>query len=140
MDMVNQKNETPVCEFESQTTHNPVIQNLNTKVSSSDVNPSGANVGDEQGKMRVEAEVGKPRDSDSVFHYMYRTNLFLLFLCFALVMTSSTLLISVVPLAAEEIDISGEFATLTIGMYLFGAAVSASLSGMLFSKYGRFIG
>lgn len=138
MDMVNQKNETPECECESQTTHNPVIQNLNTKVSSSDVNPSGANVGDEQGKMRVEAEVGKPRDS--VFHYMYRTNLFLLFLCFALVMTSSTLLISVVPFAAEEIDISGEFATLTIGMYLFGAAVSASLSGMLFSKYGRFIG
>lgn len=76
----------------------------------------------------------------SIFDWMHRTNLFLLFLCFALVMTCSTLLISTVPLAAEEIGISKEFATLTIGLYLFGAAVSASISSRLFSKFGRFLG
>jgi hypothetical protein len=84
--------------------------------------------------------IEKVASKDSIFNYLYRTNLFLLFMCFALVMTCSTLLISTVPLAAEEIGISKEFATLTIGLYLFGAAVSASLSGRLFSKFGRFMG
>ena len=80
------------------------------------------------------------KTKDSILNYMYRTNLFLLFICFALVMTGSTLLISTVTLAAEEIGISEEFAALTIGLYLFGAAVSASISGLLFSRFGRFMG
>mmetsp|Transcript_22856 Transcript_22856/g.42664 ORF Transcript_22856/g.42664 Transcript_22856/m.42664 type:complete len:427 (+) Transcript_22856:162-1442(+) len=111
--------------LEAETTHNPVVMKSTLELTSLDTEVTSA----------------KPQEpKDSIFHYMYRTNLFLLFLCFALVMTSSTLLISVVPLAADDIGISRKFATLTIGIYLFGAAVSASLSGRLFSKYGRFLG
>lgn len=110
---------------EAQITHNPIIVKSPLEVSS----------------LNIDATSLKSVESkESIFHHKYRTNLFLLFLCFALVMTSSTLLISVVPLAAEDIGISRKFATLTIGIYLFGAAVSASLSGRLFSKYGRLLG
>jgi MFS family permease len=44
------------------------------------------------------------------------------------------------PLAAKEVGSSDFFAPFTIGTFLIGAAVSSVPSGVLFRKYGRFIG
>lgn len=44
------------------------------------------------------------------------------------------------PLAAKQVGSSNFFAPFTIGTFLIGAAASSVPSGVLFRKYGRFIG
>lgn len=61
-------------------------------------------------------------------------------LCWALTLTTSTLLTTVGPLAAKKIGASDILAPFTIGTFLIGAAVSSVPSGPLFRKYGRYGG
>jgi MFS family permease len=61
-------------------------------------------------------------------------------LCWALTLTTSTLLTTIGPLAAKHTGASDTLAPFTIGTFLIGAAVSSVPSGPLFRKYGRYGG
>jgi MFS family permease len=61
-------------------------------------------------------------------------------ICWALTLTTSTLLTTVAPLAANEIGVGDSLASFTVGCFLIGATVSSVPSGWLFRKYGRFGG
>jgi MFS family permease len=61
-------------------------------------------------------------------------------LCWALTLTTSTLLTTIGPLAAKHTGASDILAPFTIGTFLIGAAVSSVPSGPLFRKYGRYGG
>jgi MFS family permease len=61
-------------------------------------------------------------------------------LCWALTLTTSTLLTTIGPLAAKRTGASDILAPFTIGTFLIGAAVSSVPSGPLFRKYGRYGG
>jgi MFS family permease len=67
-------------------------------------------------------------------------NIFLLAIAWALTLTTSTLLTTIGPLSAKQLGASDSFAAFTIGTFLIGAAVSSVPSGLLFRKYGRFLG
>lgn len=67
-------------------------------------------------------------------------NIVLLALAWALTLSTSTLLTTVGPLSAKELDQSNSLAAFTIGVFLIGAAVSSVPSGWLFRNYGRFWG
>ena len=68
------------------------------------------------------------------------SDLIKLALCWALTLTTSTLLTTIGPLAAQHIGASDIFAPFTIGVFLIGAAFSSVPSSLLFRKYGRFGG
>lgn len=61
-------------------------------------------------------------------------------LCWALTLTTSTLLTTIGPLAAKHTGSSNILAPFTIGIFLIGAAISSVPSGILFQKYGRYGG
>lgn len=61
-------------------------------------------------------------------------------MCWALTLTTSTLLTTIAPLSADELGASTVAAPFTIGVFLFGAAFSSVPSGPLFRKYGRLKG
>lgn len=67
-------------------------------------------------------------------------NIILLALAWALTLSTSTLLTTVGPLSASNLDASNSLAAFTIGVFLIGAAVSSVPSGWLFRTYGRFWG
>lgn len=68
------------------------------------------------------------------------SDLLYLALCWALTLTTSTLLTTIGPLAAKHIGSSDVLAPFTIGTFLLGAAFSSVPSGPLFRKYGRYGG
>lgn len=61
-------------------------------------------------------------------------------LCWALTLTTSTLLTTIGPLSAEQLDASSSLSPFTIGIFLVGAAISSVPSGWLFRSYGRYGG
>mgnify|MGYP003385697666 FL=1 len=61
-------------------------------------------------------------------------------MCWALTLTTSTLLTTIGPLSAKHVGASNTAAPFTIGAFLFGAAFSSVPSGPLFRKYGRMKG
>lgn len=67
-------------------------------------------------------------------------DLLYLALCWALTLTTSTLLTTIGPLAAKHVGSSDILAPFTIGTFLLGAAFSSVPSGPLFRKYGRYGG
>ena len=67
-------------------------------------------------------------------------DIFYLAMCWALTLTTSTLLTTIGPLSAKYVGASNVEAPFTIGVFLFGAAFSAVPAGPLFKKYGRMKG
>jgi len=67
-------------------------------------------------------------------------DIIMLALCWALTLTTSTLLTTIGPLSAQELGASDDFAAFTIGVFLLGAAMSSFPSGLLFRHLGRFRG
>lgn len=67
-------------------------------------------------------------------------DILLLALCWAITLTTSTLLTTIGPLAAQSLGASDSLAPFSIGIFLLGAAVSSYPSGTLFRKVGRFLG
>lgn len=61
-------------------------------------------------------------------------------ICWALTLTTSTLLTTIGPLAAKNIGASDSLAPFTIGTFLIGAAFSSVPSGKMFKYYGRYFG
>ena len=66
-----------------------------------------------------------------------KSDIYKLAICWALTLTTSTLLTTIGPLAAVEIGVSDSLAPFTIGIFLMGAAISSVPSGFFFRKYGR---
>ena len=64
-------------------------------------------------------------------------NIATLAICWALTLTTSTLLTTIGPLSAEELGSNSALSPFTIGIFLIGAAVSSVPSGWLFRRYGR---
>jgi MFS family permease len=67
-------------------------------------------------------------------------NIILLALAWAFTLTTSTLLTTVGPLSAQYLGYSTSVASSTIGVFLFGAAMSSIPSGWLFRAFGRYWG
>ena len=70
----------------------------------------------------------------------FQKDIVLLALCWALTLTSSTLLTTIGPLSAKSLGVSDDFSAFTIGIFLFGAAISSYPSGTMFKRLGRFGG
>lgn len=67
-------------------------------------------------------------------------NIILLALAWAFTLSTSTLLTTVGPLSAQYLGYSTSVASSTIGVFLFGAAMSSIPSGWLFRTLGRYLG
>lgn len=65
-------------------------------------------------------------------------NIIFLAFAWALTLATSTLLTTVGPLSAKELGASSTMCTMTVGIFLIGAAISSVPSGYLFRKYGRY--
>lgn len=82
--------------------------------------------------MRLFVECSNTRDS--------YWNILLLALAWAFTLAASTLLTTIGPLSAKQLGESHSFASLTIGIFLLGAAVSSLPSSLLFFHCGRYYG
>ena len=88
-----------------------------------------------------DAESPPNRDTDIIGEINWNIyDLIYLALCWALTLTTSTLLTTIGPLAAKHVGSSDILAPFTIGTFLLGAAFSSVPSGPLFRKYGRYGG
>lgn len=67
-------------------------------------------------------------------------NIGFLAIAWALTLTTATLLTTIGPLSAVQIGASDSLASFTVGIFLIGAALSSVPSGILFRRFGRFIG
>lgn len=79
-------------------------------------------------------------NSDNVGSIWFQRDILLLALCWAITLTTSTLLTTVGPLSAQSLGASDALAAFSIGVFLFGAAMSSYPSGWMFRKLGRFYG
>ncbi len=71
---------------------------------------------------------------------LFQKDIVLLALCWALTLTTSTLLTTVGPLSAKDLGATDDVSPFTIGTFLLGAAVSSYPSGKMFRKFGRYKG
>ena len=67
-------------------------------------------------------------------------NILILALCWAITLSTSTLLVSVGPLSAVSLGANDSIAPLTVGAFLMGAAASSYPSGLIFRYFGRLKG
>ena len=85
----------------------------------------------------LSAAEGVIENRTSIF---FQRDIVLLALCWALTLTTSTLLTSVGPLSAKDLGAGDDVSPFTIGTFLLGAAVSSYPSGKIFRKFGRYKG